>query len=74
MNGNMSLAIFGNLPGMGINYVAVYGSYRYWQLLMLPHLADCRKWQLLILPFMEVTVIGNYLCCHIWQIAVNGNY
>ena len=41
---------------------------------MLPYLADCRKWQLLMLPFMEVTVIGNYLCCHIWQIAVNDNY
>ena len=47
---------------------------RIWQLLMLPYLADCRKWQLLMLPFMEVTVFGNYLCCHIWQIAVNGNY
>ena len=62
--GNMYLAIFGNLPA--ITNIAVYGSYRYWQLLMLPHLADCRKWQLRMLPFMEVTII--------WQIAVNGNY
>ena len=50
------------------NYVAVYGSYRYWQLLML--------------PFMEVTVIGNYLCCRLWKlpllaityVAVYGSY
>ena len=44
---------------MAITNIAVYGSYRYWQLLMLPHLADCRKWQLLILPFMEVAIIGE---------------
>ena len=39
---------------------------------MLPYLANCRNWQLRMLPFKEVTVIGNYLCCHIWQIAVTG--
>ena len=43
MNGNMYLAIFGNLQGMAITNIAVYGSYRYWQLLVLPHLADSRK-------------------------------
>ena len=62
---------------MAMTNIAVHGSYRYWQLLMLPYLANCCNWQLrmlLILPFMEVAVTGNYLCCYIWQIAVNGNY